>query len=98
MEGKKSIPPGEAVRLSLLFFCCLCPCVFDFFMVCVSVFLFNSFDVSLFCSSSSVALLATLVSLFVNTFPSKCRCFSPLNAHISETIAVFDPSYFICFL
>lgn len=85
--GGRSISPGEAVKLSLLFFCCLCPCVFDFFMVCVFVFLVNS----LFFSLSSVALSSARFSVFMSLL------FSVL-AHISETITILDPSYFICFL
>lgn len=89
--GGRSISPGEAVRLSLLFFCCLCPCVFDFFMVCVFVFLVNS----LFFSLSSVALSSACLWARFSVFTS--LLFSVL-AHISETITILDPSYFICFL
>lgn len=93
--GGESISPGEAVRLSLLFFCCVCPCMFDFFMVCVFVFLFNSFGVSLVFTLSSVALSSACLCAHLSVLMS--LLFAVL-AHISEAITIFWPKLFYMLL
>lgn len=92
MGAGGGIPPSKVVMLSLVLFCCFCPCLFDFIRVCLFVsclihllsffFVFFLVPPFLYCFVEGPLALALASSTFV------CLCFHPPPlVHISGTVA-----------